>query len=556
MWDAWATYDPVATGYFVTEKHVPDDLVAARDESISYAAYTVLSARFQNAVGSEESLAEFDAVLRASCYPTTPRGGDTASAVGVRIGKAVLARALDDGANEANGYESLSYVPVNAPLTVSGLGTRMVDPNRWQPLRIIDGITQNGIPTGSVQVAIGPQWGHVQAFGPSGSPTDGLLVDPGPPPRVGDPATDAVLKEQLVDLIRRSSELDPRAQQTIDISPGAIGANSLGANDGHGRPMNPSMREPYTPNIVSRGDFDRVLAEFWADGPKSETPPGHWNVIANLVSDALDPDLHIGGSGPVIDRLEWDVKLYLALNGAVHNAAVAAWGLKDYYDTSRPISLIRYMGGRGQSSDPKGPSYDREGLPLVPGLIEVITLQSSAPGQRHARLAKYVGRIAIRAWGGSPANPVAQIGGAHWILAMRWVPYQRPTFVTPSFPGYISGHSTFSRAAAEVLAAFTGTPYFPGGIGGYTIPAGSLKFEKGPTTDIDLQWATYFDASDQAGISRLFGGIHIQADDLAGRVIGSACGKAAWALARSYFAGSVIESQPACSVPVRAWRSG
>ena len=74
---------------------------------------------------------------------------------------------------------------------------------------------------------------------------------------------------------------------------------------------------------------------------------------------------------------------------------------------------------------------------------------------------------------------------------------------------------------------------------GYTIEAGSLKFEKGPTTDIRLEWATYYDASDQAGQSRLWGGIHIQADDFTGRRIGSQCGIEAWALAQRYFAGSI-----------------
>ena len=97
---------------------------------------------------------------------------------------------------------------------------------------------------------------------------------------------------------------------------------------------------------------------------------------------------------------------------------------------------------------------------------------------------------------------------------MEWVPYQRPTFVTPAFPGYVSGHSTFSRAAAEVLTSLTGSEYFPGGLGTWTIPAGALEFEAGPTTDIPLQWATYYDAADQAGLSRIYGGIHPPVDDL------------------------------------------
>jgi membrane-associated phospholipid phosphatase len=53
-----------------------------------------------------------------------------------------------------------------------------------------------------------------------------------------------------------------------------------------------------------------------------------------------------------------------------------------------------------------------------------------------------------------------------------------------------------------------------------------------------LQWATYYDAADQAGISRLYGGIHIPEDDFGGRVTGSLCGKAAWALAHEYFDGT------------------
>lgn len=89
------------------------------------------------------------------------------------------------------------------------------------------------------------------------------------------------------------------------------------------------------------------------------------------------------------------------------------------------------------------------------------------------------------------------------------------------------------------MTAFTGSEYFPGGLLEAAFPAGGLLFEDGPSEDITLQWATYFDASDQAGISRLFGGIHVPADDFEGRKIGSQCGKEAWALALRYFDGSI-----------------
>jgi hypothetical protein len=84
----------------------------------------------------------------------------------------------------------------------------------------------------------------------------------------------------------------------------------------------------------------------------------------------------------------------------------------------------------------------------------------------------------------------------------------------------------------------TGSAFFPGGLAEFTIPAGSLGVEKGPSVDVPLQWATYYDAADQAGRSRIFGGIHIQADDFAGRLVGSQCGRIAWGLAQTYFDGT------------------
>jgi hypothetical protein len=110
--------------------------------------------------------------------------------------------------------------------------------------------------------------------------------------------------------------------------------------------------------------------------------------------------------------------------------------------------------------------------------------------------------------------------------------------VTPAFAGYVSGHSTFSRAAAEVMTAITGDPYFPGGLSEWTLEPGGLVTERGPSQAVTLQWATYYDAADHAGISRIFGGIHIAVDDFAGRRLGSQCGDEAWALAQRYFDGS------------------
>ena len=189
----------------------------------------------------------------------------------------------------------------------------------------------------------------------------------------------------------------------MDISPGAFGNNTLGANDGVGHAHNPVTGAPYETNLVKRGDFARVLAEFWADGPNSETPPGHWNVLANSLSDSPGFERRFAGSGPPVDRLEWDVKLYFAMNAAVHDAACAAWSLKRYYDGWRPIEAIRYMGQHGQSSITNDRTYDRYGLPLEPGLVEIVTAQTAVAGGPHAGLP--IGAIAIHVWPGPPAGP-------------------------------------------------------------------------------------------------------------------------------------------------------
>ncbi len=541
MWDAWAAYDPVAAGYFVDEAHQAEEVKAAREEAMSYAAYRILSHRYQRSVGAEETQRDLEALMAALCFEVDVGAvaGDTPAALGNRIAAAVLDFGRSDGALEESGYVDAGYGPVNEPMIVDQPGTELDDPNRWQPLALDVMISQNNLPLPfNVQEFVGPHWGYVAGFALQPSP-EGLPLDPGNPPYLHDADTDREFKDAAVEVIRFSSLLDPGRSGMIDIGPASIGGNTLGANDGDGYAVNPMTGDPYAANVVPLGDFGRVVAEFWADGPESETPPGHWNTLANAVTDRPDLVRRVGGSGPEVDLLEWDVKLYFVLNAAVHDAAVAAWGAKGYYDYARPISMIRYLGGLGQSSEPEGASYHPDGLPLVPDLVEVITTESSASGERHEHLADHVGEIAVLAWAGNPDDPEAEIGGVDWIRAVEWVPYQRDTFVTPAFAGYVSGHSTFSRAAAEVLTRFTGNAYFPGGLGEWTIPAGGLEFEAGPAEDVTLQWATYYDAADQAGISRLYGGIHVRADDLQGRIMGATCGKAAWELAQRYFDGSI-----------------
>jgi hypothetical protein len=564
MWDAWAAFDPAARGYLFTQNIPTENITADRNEAISYAALRILTHRFQDSPGAATSLPSFAARMGSLGFDSAivSTTGDTPAEVGNRIAAGVIAFGMSDGANEANQYVNQHYLPVNPPLVPALEGNPdLVDPNRWQPLALDFFIDQGGnVILGGFPEFLSPEWGHVRAF--ALSPQDRTIYtrdnfdyhvyhDPGPPPELGS-ASSEYYKWGFEMVAAWSSHLDPSDGVLIDISPASLGNAPLadpdeyesyydfenGGDWGTGHALNPHTGQPYSPQIVARADYARVLAEFWADGPDSETPPGHWFVIANYVSDHSATQKRIGGTGPTLNDLEWDVKLYFMMSGAMHDCAVTAWGVKGWYDYIRPVSALRHLADLGQSSDPSGFSYHPDGITLRPGLIELVTHTSTLPGERHAHLAGHEGKIALWAWKGPDyiANPSSDEAGVGWILAGDWWPYQRPSFVTPPFAGYVSGHSTYSRAGAVVLSLFTGSPFFPGGVGQFQCPQNQfLVFEDGPSQSITLQWATYNDASDQTSLSRIWGGIHPPADDIPGRHMGQQIGHDAVALAMSYF---------------------
>jgi hypothetical protein len=567
MYDAWAAYDTNgAVGFVYHGKHTAPDVTVARKEAISYAVWRMMKERHVYSRTASNTLAADDIQMSTLGYDTNNVSRDTSTPAGVgnSIYDAVSAWFINDGSRQTNGtpyplanppvaypdYPSSQggYVYVNDPLPSGVEGIVVKDINHWQRLQIVNAIDQNGFPQGPIQTYLGAQWLGVRPFCLMRSDPTKPWIDPGPPPYFGG-ATHTQFVAEAVAVITASSQLTPDDGATMDISPGAYGNNSLdfpgtygdgmfNLYDGHGYATNPVTGLPYPANVVKRGDLARILAEFWADGPTSETPPGHWNVLANYVADNPLTVKQIGGTGPIVDALEWDVKVYFAVNAAVHEAACAAWAAKRAYDGWRPISVIRYLAQLGQSTDPKAPSYNTNGLPLITNLIELVTATTAKPGGRHAGLTP--NKIAILSWPGPPSDAVHQHSGVQWIHADNWLPYQRTNFVTPAFPGYFSGHSTFSRSAAEVLASITGSPYFPGGLGTYTNYV--LTFENGPSQPVTLQWASYYDAADQAGISRIWGGIHPPIDNYVGRRAGSQCGKAVWELAKRYFDGSVTDT--------------
>ncbi len=580
MYDAWAVFDESATTYLLGKEvgnyvctfdgiSIPADVKAAREEAISYAAYRLLTHRFALSPGGEGSLARFDSLMLEFGYDKSFTSLDysngTAAALGNYIARCLIEFGFQDGSNEAQDYANLVYLPLNGFMSPANPGSQgLADPNRWQPLSFDFFIDQAGFEVpGGIPEFLSPEWGSVTPFALS---EDDLTIynrdggeywvyhDPGPPAYLSEDgrgtSDDYKWSHSLVSVW--SSQLDPADGVMIDISPASIGnidiqafpTNLAGLRDfykleaggdpGNGYDVNPATGLPYEPQIVPRADYARVLAEFWADGPDSETPPGHWYTILNYVNDHPALVKKFKGRGPVLDDLEWDVKSYFILGGTMHDAAIAAWGVKGWYDYIRPISAIRYMADKGQSSDPDLPNYSPEGIPLREGYVELIYEGDALAGEQN----EHVDKIKLFAWRGPEyiPDPETYVGGVGWILAENWWPYQRPSFVTPPFAGYVSGHSTYSRAAAEVMTLLTGDEYFPGGMGEFEAPKNEfLVFEEGPSIDVALQWAKYYDASDQCSLSRIWGGIHPPVDDIPGRLIGQKVGIDAFHYAEQYF---------------------
>ena len=618
MYNAWAAYDATAVGYIYNEKISPlptdaNQLQADREKAISFAAYRVLRSRFglvdpnvPGGSGNAISVASFDAKITSLYGAGADMDGQAAVTVGTtpmdlgrRIGQAILTWGGGDGfpvpvkdnngnvvpstntvTNQANrDYPQPYNTSINpnlaSSLALSVLGTNMsgisnmplgfgipsgTNPNFWQPLDLATSVTQNGLPIpGGPQGFVGVQSLGTTPFSLTRTDPNKPWLDPfGGPSRLsvtGAPSpTDAGYKSGALAVIRASSQLND--SQVVNICPGAIGNNPLGSDSGIGHPLNPVTSQPFPANHVARGDYARVLAEFWADGPSSETPPGHWHVLANEVADHPLTVKKIRGIGPTLDDLEWGVKMYFAVSAATHDSACAAWALKRYYSGPRPITMIRYMGSLGQSTNPAGSAYNAQGLPLEMDVVEVITPATTGTFGKHNKIwdvssgtekqgTTLINKIAVRSWPGEHANnPPAPGVATHqspvrWMLAKDWLPFQRKFFNTPAFPGYVSGHSSFSRAAAEVLTLLTGSNYFPGGFHHHTIAANSLQIDLGPSAPVDLQWCTYYDAADQAGQSRRWGGIHPSEDDYHGRIIGSYAGTSAFTLAEKYWTGTI-----------------
>ncbi|MBA2394883.1 MAG: vanadium-dependent haloperoxidase [Ktedonobacteraceae bacterium] len=359
----------------------------------------------------------FTTQMNSYGYDPNNTSTDTTTQVGVGnvAAQAVIAFRHTDGSNQAGGYaDTTGYMPVNTP-------DQIIDPTRWQPLRV-----PNGSGGFIVQKFATPHWGTVTPF----SLTSGSQFRPSGPVK---DATSGAYKSQADQILQYSAGLN---------------------------------------------DQTKTIADYWANGPHTVTPPGHWDVFAQFyIAQYLSLKYH--------HSLNNDVKMFFALSSALFDAGISAWDCKRAFDSVRPITAVHYL---------------------------------------------YTGKQ-VTAWGGYGKGTQSIDGG-------QWLPYQEATIVTPAFPEYISGHSTFSAAGAYILQQVTGNNLFGDS---YVATPGSSDIEPGitPKLPVLLLWLTLSDAADQAGLSRRYGGIHFQQGDLDGRQVGKQVAAQAWSKAQQYINGTI-----------------
>ncbi len=573
MYDAWVVYhgDTESTVFLgkgfgdytceFDEFPLPENIDSALNVTLHYYAFRLISTRFGEFSSKNRVIDtlkfQFEATGLNPSFTSTDYTTGSAAALGNYLAEHMITFSWEEPAMELDGFEGVAYEAANSALKPNKPGVQgLENPNRWQPLASRGYIQEKGWSENLLgwhellltdeDVFLTPQWSEIAPFALNESneewiEKDGqnfrVYLDPGSPPYVGNSLEDTEAYRWNFELVANWNRFNtPYDETLINISPSAIGhtrgilPNTFeeyqkffdlenGGTESIGLQMNPSTNEPYEDNWVKRGDYSRCIAEYWVDGVGTYTPPGHWVSILNEVFDHPEFEKKWMGEGEELSNLEWDVKSYLALTGALHDAGIAAWSSKVAYDYVRPITAIRWMAKKGQASDSLLPNYHPFGLHLVPGSIEMVTQEDVLAGENNEN----VGKLKLYAWKGPEyiQNQSEDVAGVDWVLAENWWPYQQYAFPTPPFAGYVSGHSTFSTAASEILTYITGSPYFPGGMAKHAFKKDSfLNFEKGPSEDLELQWATYREASDETCLSRIYGGIHPPIDDIQGRKMG------------------------------------
>jgi vanadium-dependent haloperoxidase-like protein/uncharacterized protein DUF6851 len=503
IYDAWAQYDGVAVGTVLRLSPRPTaggQPEATKATAVSFAGHRCLRNLYPDAAAKGRLDAALTASLAAHGYDAADPYHATAAAVGTAAAQAVIDARANDGSNQyGNAPCPAGDVCPTVPVIVFAAASCTPDPPPTPvkellgvpaSLRPLPCLGPGGATAGPYADYDDPASGY-QHYVPS-NPLMGYCTPPNALPILpecpaADPYVDAALPWPNV--------ADPSAWQPLvfvnhsrqtfvgahfgRVSPFALISSSqfddtlalpppdFLKNDGqYQKDVNELVK--YSRDL---DDTRKLIVEYWADGPDSELPPGHWGLFAQFVSAR---DHH---------TIDQDAKMFFAMHNASFDAGVVAWHIKRKYNGVRPITAIRYA-RQGQT---------------------------------------------IRAWGG-PGRPTENIPGE------RWMPYNPGTNLTPPFPGYFSGHSVFSRSSATVLQRFTGSDAFNFST---VIPAHFGRVEPGiPAVPTTMSFATFSDAADAAGRSRLYGGIHFPDDNTTAQAVGRLIGEQAWARAQTYFNGT------------------
>lgn len=253
----------------------------------------------------------------------------------------------------------------------------------------------------------------------------------------------------------------------------------------------------------------KTIVEFMREGPRSTGQSGHWLQFAMDVPrrdqsgglDMMGASMNLSMDVSLRDRhdLDQDIKLFFSVSNVVMDAFIACWEAKRFYDTSRPYWWVRLYH--------KGEMLD--------------------------------------GWLGSGK-------GFGKIKAEEWKPYSPDTFITPPFPGYVSGHATASGAASRMLELFTGSDRY-GAVafqqaGEMTEPEYSTALMQArdgkPATDVPeskevyLSLPTFTATAEMAATSRLWGGYHIRTDNDEGLILGRKIAMYSWPKYKAYFEGT------------------
>jgi hypothetical protein len=287
MFDAWAAYDRRAEGvYWQHEVRRP-----RRERTRANRERAASMAAYRTLVDlfPSQKAALFDPLAVSLGLDPSDQSFDLATPTGVgnQVAAWTVAVCHEDGANQLGALSGgVPYADYTGYQPVN-TPDLLSDPNRWQPLRAA---------SGAVQVFLAPHWRRVTPFALEHA--DQLRPEP-PPQYPGERYL-----EETAAIVELSKRLTDR---------------------------------------------QKVIAEYWADGPATETPPGHWNLFAQFVSAR---DRH---------TFDDDIVLYFALGSALHDAAIAVWDAKREFDFIRPISAVRFLygdqiieawGGPGKGTQP------------------------------------------------------------------------------------------------------------------------------------------------------------------------------------------------------------